>query len=272
MTTETYQLTSGTIPLLISMPHIGTRLPEALVDRLQPGALTLPDTDWHLEQLYDFARDEGATVLQATMSRYVIDLNRPPDGASLYPGQTTTGLVPLESFHGQALYKAGAEPNEAEIAQRLLQYWHPYHAELQAQIKRIKAEHGFVLLWDAHSINGELPRLFDGVLPELNFGTNGGNSASPLVEQAIKQAALRQPCTWVLNGRFKGGYITRNHGEPANGVHAVQLEKSQRIYMDETAPYGYRSDLANKLKPTLKDFMQACLAAARRASVALANS
>lgn len=271
MPPETYQLTLGTSPLLISMPHVGTRLPDALADRLQASAHSLPDTDWHLDQLYDFARDDGATVLQATTSRYVIDLNRPPDGASLYPGQTTTGLVPLESFHGQALYEAGAEPDEEEIAQRLLQYWHPYHAELRAQIKRIKARHGFVLLWDAHSINGELPRLFDGVLPELNFGTNGGNSASALVEQAITQIASRQPCTWVLNGRFKGGYITRHYGDPANGVHTVQLEKSQRIYMDEAAPYGYRRDRANPLKTTLKDFMQACLVAARRASVARTN-
>lgn len=263
MNDSTYNLVVGKSPLLISIPHLGTSLPVQIKDTLTAVGQSVADTDWHLDQLYAFALAEGATMLSATVSRYVIDLNRPPDGASLYPGQTTTGLVPLETFHGEPVYRAGMAPDAAQMQARVNHYWKPYHDALAAQIQAIRKRHGFVLLWEAHSINGELPRLFDGLLPDLNFGTFDGKSASPSIAEALQRVAMQHPYSWVLNGRFKGGYITRHYGNPGEGVHAVQLEMAQRIYMNEAAPYGYRPDLASELQPLLKQLLNACTDAAK---------
>lgn len=259
----TYQLVTGNSPLLISIPHLGTSLTADVKDLLTETGQSVADTDWHLDHLYDFAVAEGASMLSATVSRYVIDLNRPPDGLSLYPGQTTTGLVPLETFHGEPVYREGKAPDGAQIEERVQRYWRPYHEALAAQIQAIKKQHGFVLLWEAHSINGALPRLFDGLLPDLNFGTFDGKSAGAGVARALQEAASCQPYSWVVNGRFKGGYITRQYGNPAEGIHAVQLEMSQRIYMNEKSPFSYRPDLAAKLQPVLKRLLHACAGAAR---------
>ena len=113
----TYTLSRGTAPLLISIPHLGTRLPEEVRAQLSDIATVLQDTDWHLDRLYGFAAELGATVLQAEVSRYAIDLNRPPNDVSLYPGQTTTSLCPTETFHGEPLYPALPEAHADATAE-----------------------------------------------------------------------------------------------------------------------------------------------------------
>lgn len=250
--TDLFKFREGSTPLLVSMPHTGTFVPPEIRKHLTPAAQDLPDTDWHLERLYDFAGELGASVLVATHSRYVIDLNRPPDNASLYPGQDTTGIVPLDTFHKESLYLA--PPTEAEVQSRIETYWKPYHAKLVAELAAIKARHGYALLWDAHSIFSVLPRFFEGRLPELNLGTVDGESCAPRVGAALLKSV--EGYSAVLNGRFKGGYITRTYGDPANGVHAVQLELSEATYMDETPPYAYREDLAARLKPQLRTLLE----------------
>lgn len=243
----------GSTPLLVSMPHTGTHLPPALARRLTPAAQALPDTDWHLERLYDFLGELGASVLVATHSRYVVDLNRPPDNANLYPGQDTTGLVPVDTFHKEPLYD-GARPGDAEIAERVEKYWQPYHAKLGDELQRLKAKHGYALLWDAHSIFSVLPRFFQGKLTDFNLGTADGKSCAPGIGEALVKQV--EGYSAVLNGRFKGGYITRSYGDPANGIHAVQLELSEATYMDETPPYAYREDLAKGVQPLLRTLLE----------------
>jgi N-formylglutamate deformylase len=226
----------GTAPLLISLPHDGSDIPDPLAARMTPEARRAPDTDWHVSRLYAFARDLGASILVPRYSRYVIDLNRPPDDVSLYPGQNTTGLCPIVRFTGDPVYLPDKEPAADEIAQRIETYWRPYHDALRDELDRLRDTHGRVLLWEGHSIRGECPFLFEGRLPDLNVGTASATSCAPGVQQRI-EAALRaqNDYGWVVNGRFKGGHITRHYGDPANGIDAVQLEIAQRIYMDEDA-------------------------------------
>lgn len=248
--TEPFHFRPGRTPLLVSMPHTGTHLPAGLRKRLTPAALALPDTDWHLAKLYDFLEDMGAAVLVATHSRYVVDLNRPPDNASLYPGQDTTPLVPLDTFHRQALYQSGQEPADGELAERVTSYWQPYHDKLAEELARMKEKFDYALLWDAHSIFSEVPRFFAGKLADLNLGTADGRSCG----QGIGEALLKKVTGYsaVLNGRFKGGYITRSYGDPDHGVHAVQLELSEATYMNESPPYRLRKALADRLRPQLR--------------------
>lgn len=259
LSTETFRFTQGHLPLLISIPHLGTEIPPELEAGMADIAAIKQDTDWHLDQLYGFAQAMGASVIQAKVSRYVIDLNRPPSGESLYPGQTTTGLCPTDTFRGEPLYRPGHAPDAAEQARRLALYWQPYHQQLRAELERAKAQHGAVMLWDAHSIASELPRLFEGRLPDLNFGTADGRSCDASVIDAVVAVARTAPCTHVVNGRFKGGYITRHHGAPAEGVHAIQLEMSQRLYMQETAPFAYDPAKAQALQPLLQRMLEAGL-------------
>lgn len=263
MNNETvFSLQQGTGPLLISMPHVGTHLPPDICPQLSEAGLALDDTDWHIESLYDFAPGLGASYLQPSCSRYVVDLNRPADGANLYPGQNTTGLCPLTTFDGVPLYRDSCEPDDAETQRRLALYWHPYHDALQAELARIKARHGYALLWEAHSIRSVIPRLFDGALPVFNFGTADGASCDPAVAQGLlAQAQARMPhLPAVLNGRFKGGYITRTYGNPAQGVHAVQLELAQRSYMEEAAPYVLDDQRVAQLKPVLQALIEQFMA------------
>lgn len=257
-----FHFRAGTQPLLISMPHVGTYLPPMLAERLSTSARQVPDTDWHLEQLYNFADELGASVLVATHSRYVIDLNRPPDNENLYPGQDTTGLCPLDAFDKTALYsEASQQPDAAEISARRDAVWQPYHQQLAAELARLQALHGTVALWDAHSIRSELPRFFEGRLTDLNLGTANGASCDPALAAQLLAIAQSAPGhSAVLNGRFKGGHITRQYGRPADGVHAVQLEMTQCSYMNETWPFAYRPDLASRIQPTLKRMLQAVLA------------
>ena len=252
----------GTAPLLISMPHAGTHVPPAIAARLTPEARQVPDTDWHLPRLYEFAQALGASILVATHSRYVVDLNRPPDGTSLYPGQSVTGLCPVDTFDDRPLYANPADlPDEAEVAARRAAYWAPYHAQLRAELERLRAAHGVAVLWDAHSIRSVLPRFFVGRLPDLNLGTGQGTSCDPVLAdelQAIAKAATGY--TAVLNGRFTGGYITRHYGEPARNIHAVQLEMTQCSYMQEALPFDYLPEVAARVQPHLKRMVEAALA------------
>ena len=258
--TDLYQFSRGTAPLLISIPHLGSQIPDAQRPHMTDVALQSGDTDWHLDTLYQFAQVLGASVLGARYSRYVVDLNRPPNDESLYPGQTKTGLCPTQAFRGDPLYQNEAVLTDAERAQRLEAYWKPYHGKLREEIDRIKAEHGTVLLWEAHSIASVLPRLFEGKLPDLNIGTSDGASCAPDILAAVhEQLNGCKDYTWAVNGRFKGGYITRHYGSPADNVHAIQLEMCQSTYMDETYPYGYRPDLADKVIPVVEGMVTAAL-------------
>jgi N-formylglutamate deformylase len=254
-----YAVLRGNAPLLVSMPHVGTFIPHSVGRDLADCAARRPDTDWHLPRLYDFVAGMGATVLRANFSRYVVDVNRPPDGANLYPGQDTPRLCPVDTFHSEPLYR-GAEPDEAQVARRVAATWRPYHRRLQAELERLRAEHGSVLLWDAHSIVSEVPRLFAGRLPDLNLGTADGASCDPALADALLVAASRHPAySAVLNGRFKGGYITRAYGAPARGIHAVQLELSCRTYMDEESPFTFRAERAQRVRPVLADLLRTAL-------------
>jgi N-formylglutamate deformylase len=254
-------VTQGTIPLVISIPHCGELLPEAFAAQMTDVARVRADTDWHLATLYAFAREQGASVVAANYSRYVIDVNRPADGAALYPGQTTTALCPTDTFIGEPLYADPAAPSSDEVATRVRDYWQPYHRTLAAEIARLRALHGHVMLWEAHSIASVLPRLFSDRLPDLNIGTHSGASCAPVMREAVIAATARGPFTWVADDRFRGGHITRFYGRPEQGVHAVQLEMVQAVYMDETAPFGYRADLAELLLPTLRDMVGSTLEA-----------
>lgn len=253
MESTIFNLHRGSIPLLVSIPHCGIELPDEVRSKLSEVGLTLRDTDWHLEALYAFAKDMGASMLVAHLSRYAIDLNRAPGGESLYPGQTTTSLCPTESFRGEPLYKPGCEPDQAEIGRRRTAYWMPYHDALRAEIERLRSIHGQVLVWEAHSIATVLPRLFDGVLPHLNLGTNDGKSCAPEVLKAVLDGVARDGggFTHVVNGRFKGGYITRHYGQIAQGVHTIQLEMCQHLYMNEEPPFEYLPAVAAKVRSLL---------------------
>ena len=251
----------GSAPLLISLPHDGSAIPAALAERMTPEARRAPDTDWHVSRLYAFARELGASILVPEHSRYVIDLNRGEDDTSLYPGQNTTGLVPLVRFNGAPVYLPGQQPDAADVAARIDTYWRPYHAALRDELERIRTQHGRVLLWEGHSIRGSgLPFLFEGRLPDLNLGTANGTSCSPALQARIEaELAAQTDYDWIANGRFKGGHITRHYGDPANGIDAVQLEISQRIYMDEDS-FDYDAAKAARLQPLLRALLRACLA------------
>jgi len=257
-----FKFRRGRRPLLISMPHAGTYLPPQLAARLSGNARQVPDTDWHLERLYDFADELGASVLVATHSRYVIDLNRPPDGASLYPGRSVTGLCPVDGFDDEPIYAAGDLPGETEIAERREAIWQPYHAKLADELARIRREHGVAALWDAHSIRSVLPRFFEGRLPDLNLGTAEGASCDPALAHTLQRVAAEAGAdgfSSVLNGRFTGGYITRHHGRPADRVHAVQLEMTQCSYMQEALPFDYLPAVAARVQPHVRRLLEAVL-------------
>jgi N-formylglutamate deformylase len=261
---ETFRFHQGTAPLVVSVPHCGEHVPALLLERLTPAAAALPDTDWHVQRLYDFAAELGASVLAAQCSRYVVDLNRDPEGRALYTGQDETGIVPTTTFDREAIYRDGQVPAQAESDARIAVYWRPYHDRLAAEIARVRAAHGVCVLLDAHSIRSQVPRFFEGTLPHLNLGTRGGTSADPGLIQAAMGVLGQVPgFSSVCDGRFRGGYITRQHGRPDAGVHALQLEMAQRVYMDEAPPYAYREDLAARIRPTLRTLLATAIAWAR---------
>jgi N-formylglutamate deformylase len=254
-----YRYRRGSSPLIVSMPHVGTFIPWSVGKSLGECAARRPDTDWHLPRLYDFVEGLDATVIIANYSRYVVDVNRPPDGADLYPGQDTPRLCPVDTFDRQPLYRDG-DPDDTEIAGRVERVWRPYHRRIEREIARVKNEHGVALLWDAHSITSEVPRLFPGRLAHFNLGTADNTSCDPALAEALLVAFRRHSGhSSVLNGRFKGGYITRRYGRPADGVHAIQLEIAESVYMDEVCPYAFRDDLAGRVRPILEEQLRIAL-------------
>ena len=257
---DIFSVHEGDSPLLISVPHDGCHLPADLRERMTPAGLALPDTDWHVAELYDFARDIGASLQVANYSRYVVDLNRSASDDVLYPGQLVTGLCPLQTFSGEDIYTTG-DVGESEKAERIAKYWQPYHASIASTLETMRAKFGYALLWDAHSIPSFVPRLFDGELPELNIGSNDGESCAAKIEAAVVDAARASSYTTVVNDRFKGGFITRHYGAPANGIHGLQLEIAQRSYMNE-ATTVFDAEKAENLRRTLRHLLEAILDAA----------
>lgn len=254
---ESYDLVTGNIGVLISMPHNGQLIPDDIAQTMTEQAQQVADTDWYMDKLYDFAQGLGAAVIKPKYSRYVIDLNRNIDGVNLYPGANSTELCPTTAFDLSPLYKLGQEPDDTEIQRRIALYWQPYHRALRDTLAQMKTKFGKVVLLDAHSILSKVPRFFEGQLPDFNFGSANGASCSEELMTDIMQLEL-SPYSSVVNGRFKGGFITRGFGKPEENIHAVQLELSQHTYMDEPSSH-YNNDKASQVKIKLKAFVQ-CLA------------
>ena len=260
---ELFAAHDGPTPLLISVPHDGHFLPGTIKKRMTPAGRDIPDTDWHVARLYKFSEDLGASMVFASCSRYVVDLNRPPDDAALYEGHVATGICPSQSFAGDDLYNSGEAPDAAEIEERVRNFWRPYHEFVESKLIALQKEFGYALLWDAHSIPSHVPRLFDGELPILNLGTNDNASCAESIAGDVMEVAESSNFSCVANARFKGGYITRHFGEPNNDVHAIQLEIAQRAYMDEEAR-EFDDALAEKLRVTLRSMIAAFMDSAER--------
>lgn len=257
----------GSAPLVVTMPHTGTDLVDEIEDALESAWLARKDADWWVHRLYDFAGELGATIIRTSISRTVIDCNRDPSGASLYPGQATTALCPTTTFDGEPLYRAERAPDEQEIATRRRTYFEPYHRALAAQIERLRAQYPTVVLYDCHSIRSRIARLFGGQLPNFNIGTNSGASCSPELTARIEAICAATTFDHVTNGRFKGGYTTRHHGQPATGVHAIQMELACRGYLREPPgdvtpanwPVEYDATFAAPMRAVLKRILTACV-------------
>jgi N-formylglutamate deformylase len=260
MSTDVFTLSPGQTPLLISVPHVGTAVPKDQQHRYTPRALQVEDTDWYLDRLYAFALEMGAGMVVPRYSRYLIDLNRPSENTPMYADQNNTELCPTRHFTGEPVYRPGLAPDDAEIARRVSAYWRPYHDTLRKELKRLQAAHGHAVLFDAHSIKSELPWLFEGRLPHMNLGTVEGGSCSPALRDALASVlAAQADYTYVVDGRFKGGHITRHFGQPQEGLHAVQLEMCWRAYMNEEPPYRWHAPRAAEVTPLLRALVQTML-------------
>lgn len=257
--TDWLSVDRGQAPLIVSIPHAGLDLPEDIHERFVSLPLARHDADYHVDRLYAFASELGATIVRTAISRSVIDVNRDPSGHSLYPGQPTTGLCPETCFDGTPLYQPGREPDQAEIARRRTHYFDPYHNALSVEIARLRASHRRIVVYDAHSILGRVPRLFDGELPQFNIGSFDGKSCAPALAGAVEAACVGD--SNIVNGRFKGGWITRHYGDPENGIHAIQMELAMRGYLDEAGPWPPQWDASRAalLQPALRNILAACL-------------
>ena len=246
----------GVGPIVLGLPHTGTYVPVCIAGDLNENGRALTDTDWHIDRLYDGLLPHVTTV-RANFHRYVIDANRDPAGVSLYPGQNTTTLVPLTDFDGRDIWQA--PPTDADIADRLAAYHAPYHAALAAELARVHETHGIAILYDCHSIRSDIPHLFDGTLPDLNIGTNEGATCAAVIETEVTRiCAQAKGYSSVLNGRFKGGWTTRHYGQPNKGFHAIQMELAQSTYLtEEAAPWTYDPTKADRLRPLLRDILNA---------------
>ena len=255
-----YKFAPGDAPLLMSIPHVGTAIPAAVEARMTERALMRPDTDWHLDRLYDFADQLGIPTLQAVWSRYVVDLNRPPDDAPLYAGRPSTGLFTEQDFAGNPIYHPGAEPGDEERADRLRTCWLPYHQRLEGELASIHRKHGIAILFDCHSILSEVPRLFEGKLPDFNLGTAHGGACHPDLRLQLAEAlGSYGEERLVVDGRFTGGFITRQYGDPDNRIHSFQLELSMATYCGELPPWNYAPDKAADVQPALRAMLEAAL-------------
>ncbi len=260
---ELFSAHEGSTPLLVSVPHDGRILPDLIEKRMTAAGRDIPDTDWHVARLYDFVRELGASMIVANYSRYVIDLNRPPDDAALYEGRVSTGICPSKTFAGDALYKDKGVVAAGETEERINTFWSPYHQFIETKLFALRQQFGYALLWDAHSIPSQVPRLFDGELPVLNVGTNDGDSCSPVIADDVFGIATSSNYDAVMNDRFKGGFITRHHGDPQNNVHAIQLEIAQRAYMNEDTR-EFDDAKADELCNTLRSMLECFVVATKR--------
>ena len=260
MRSDIFTLHPGSTPLLISLPHVGTVIPPSLQARYTERALQVEDTDWHLEALYGFARDMGAGVIVPRYSRYVIDLNRPSENTPMYAGANNTELCPTRAFTGEGIYREGQAPTPTEVQERVRTYWQPYRDALSTELTRLRALHGHAVLFDGHSIRSELPWLFEGTLPDLNLGTASGTSAAPALREALAGVLQGHPqFSHVVDGRFKGGHITRHYGQPASHWHAIQLEMCWKCYMHETPPYALDAQRMQRVQPVLQALVRAMI-------------
>ncbi len=252
-----FEVRQGASPVILGLPHTGTNVPDDIRARLDDNGLLLADTDWHIERLYDGLLDNVTTV-RATFHRYCIDANRDPAGASLYPGQNTTSLIPETDFDGVSIWKDGQAPTEADTADRIARFHKPYHDALAAEIARVKAIHGVAVLYDCHSIRSHIPFLFEGKLPDFNIGTDMGRTCDPAIEAAaVEIAGSAQGYSSILNGRFKGGWTTRHYGRPETGVHAIQMELAQSTHLaTEAVPFNYDETKAARLRAPLKAILE----------------
>ena len=252
------KILEGNSPIILTQPHGGTYIPRNILNQYNEIGLGMSDTDWHINRVYDGLLD-NVSVVQAIFSRYIIDVNRDPSGESLYPGQNTTELCPTKNFEGQSIYKNGMEPDKREVEIRLHRFHSFYHKAISEQIQRIRSKYGFVLLFDCHSIKSKLPFLFEGELPDLNLGTNEGSTCDLEIEKILVELSSNiSGYKFVLNGHFKGGWTTRHYGDPENGIHAIQLELAQKIYMEEFYPWNYNYIRAKILRVHLKEILS-CL-------------
>jgi N-formylglutamate deformylase len=260
--TDWLSVNRGDAPLIISVPHAGTHIPKDILPALRDRELAISDADFYVDLLYQFASELAVTLITTSISRTVIDVNRDPSGVSLYPGQATTGLCPTERFDGTLLYREGCEPNDAEIARRRSAYFNPYHAVLHDEIERLRARHRKVVLYDAHSILSNVPRLFPGELLQYNIGSFDGKSCGAELTDAVSAAC---GASQIVNGRFKGGWITRHYGAPSRGIHVIQMELAMRGYLDEGGawPPAWEPDRAAPLLDVLRRIITACLTFAK---------
>jgi len=258
------KVSRGDSPVILGFPHGGTYVPGDIRNRLNSNGLILADTDWHIVQLYEGLLP-GASTVEATFHRYVIDANRDPAGQSLYPGQNTTGLCPITDFDGRPIWIEGEEPSEKDIHSRTAEFHTPYHQALTAEVERVKALHGIAVVYDCHSIRSQIPFLFEDTLPDLNIGTDNGKTCTPEIETRVTEAAKGSSYSSILNGRFRGGWTTRHYGQPAKGWHAVQMEIAQSAYLvSEVPPFAFDATKSKPLREILKNILTALEAAAGR--------
>ena len=257
---DVFSYQKGNSPVVMSFPHDGMLLPPEIKNHFNTLGQQVPDTDWFVNQLYSFLAELDVSFFIPDYSRYVVDLNRSSQGGSLYPGQYETSVCPVATFDDVSIYNAGCEPNGDEIQRRITAYWQPYHDHIRSELERVKALHGYAILWDAHSIRGVVPQLFAGVLPELNFGTAAGTScALDILKRVTDIAHAQNDFSVVENARFKGGFITRHYGNPADNIHTIQLEINQSIYMSDEQPAALDDEKCARLRPLLKQFITALI-------------
>ena len=254
---DIFAYNQGDSPILISFPHDGIYFPTHIKLNFNESGLKNTDCDWYIYELYKSALEREISFIRPKFSRYVVDLNRSPGGELLYPGKMETGICPLTTFNGISIYLSGNQPDEHEIRSRIETYWQPYHDQIQSELKRIKDKHGYAILWEAHSIRGEVPELFAGVLPDLNFGTADGRSCSKeIIDRILRYADSASNYSIALNERFKGGYITRHYGDPEKGIHAIQLEINQNNYLEDSEDPKIDYDKAQQLSRLLRSLLQ----------------
>ena len=260
MVYEIIEPTAPRVPIVISVPHCGVAFPEDIREQYVAELIENPeDTDWFVDRLYDFAPAMGITMIKAHYSRWVIDLNRNPESTPLYnDGRVITALTTSTNFLGTSIYK-NSPPDTTEVQRRLEQYYRPYHQKISDLLDDLQKEFDNVLLYDAHSIKQLVPTIHTEAFPDLLLGSNDEKSAhADLIQIALKALGAGN-YSLEHNTLFKGGHITRSFGQPDRKRHALQLERSKILYMDDTETQ-YAPERADKLKAILKPMFEQLIA------------